>query len=175
MNSAVSWQISSHFIKLAMLGWCLQNIKVFETHKIYFIVQGLFSFFFHPPTWSLGRAVTEMRGNIWDWRYLSSAPHFYTAGTGLSWLQLSGSSKQAQVCYRSLAWLCHTAEPFSNQKWFMIMENCQEGILCTYIKLHKRWFITASWCEKPRTCSPESRVGKSCRKLLIFMSLEFHH
>lgn len=51
------------------------------------------------------------------------------------------------------------------------MKKFRRWVLCTCVKLHKRWFIAASWCERLKTCSLESSVGKNCRKLLIFISV----
>lgn len=51
------------------------------------------------------------------------------------------------------------------------MKKFRRWFLCTCIKLHKRWFSTASWCERLKTCSLEGSGGKNCRKLLIFISV----
>lgn len=65
--NSVSWHISSHFIKSAMLGWCLQNIRglfpvsVWNTQKLFHSSRTVF-FLFPSPNMGLGQSCYRDEG-----------------------------------------------------------------------------------------------------------------
>lgn len=119
VNSAVSWQISPHFMKSAVLGWCLPNtrglipVSVWDIGNLFHSSRtGLILF----PSPKVGLVQSCYR-DVRVWRYLSPGPHFYTAGvtiaaqwftkasTGLLQVPLHGcATQQSHFAIKSSLW-----------------------------------------------------------------------